>query len=379
MQKIWCKHAVLDNGRAAQDVVLNVDDAGWIVNIETDAPPADAEVIDGWAVPGFVDTHSHGGANADFADEDPARVTAAIEMHRGHGTTTLFASTVTESIPDLCRQIGTLRQHIAAGELDGIHLEGPFLAPEKKGAHREHLLISPSPAAVAELLEASQGAVKMITMAPELSDALDATRTFVQAGVAVAFGHSDADQDLTAAGVDAGMNIATHLFNAMRPIHHREPGPIPQLLTDDRVAVELICDGVHVHPAVVRMAIAAAGVERVLLVTDAMSATGAADGEYQLGGLPVRVIDGTAKLINADGSLGAIAGSTLTMDRAFSFVVQEVGCSIVDAAKMAAINPARVHGLAKVGQLSVGRRADLCVVNDDGELQRVMRRAAWVG
>lgn len=379
MSSFFLAQVVLADGQLAHDILLTTDADGVITELRSGSAEQADEVLDDWVVPGFVDTHCHGGAGADFVAAEPARGRQAIEMHRQHGTTTLFASTVTESIPDLCQQITALRDFIASGDLAGIHLEGPFLAPEKKGAHREHLLIDPSSAVVDALLDAAGGAVKMVTMAPELAGALDATRQFVDAGVAVAFGHSDADEMITQDGVAAGMNVVTHLFNAMRPIQHRAPGPIPALLTDQSVAVELICDGVHVHPDVVRLAIQAAGVERVLLVTDAMSATGCADGDYQLGGLPVRVVDGTARLLAADGTLGAIAGSTLTMDRAFNFVVDTLGYSIVDAAKMASINPARVHGLSDVGQLRVGRRADLCVVNDAGQLQRVMRRGAWVG
>lgn len=376
MTKLACQKAVLDDARLIEDVTIEIEN-GRILAIN-EGLQTDAEQIEGWTVPGFVDTHSHGGAGADFTDPDPDRVRAGTAMHLQHGTTTLFASTVTEPIDELCEQIQRLRGFIAEGLLAGIHLEGPFMSPAKKGAHREWLLIDPELPIVERLLDAGQGDIKMVTMAPEWPSGIDATRAFTEAGVTVAFGHSDADEAITKHAMAAGANVTTHLFNAMRPIHHREPGPIPALLDHAEMNVELICDGVHVHADVVAMAIDAAGVDRVLLVTDAMSATGAADGEYSLGGLPVRVVDGTAKLINEDGSLGAIAGSTLTMDRAFSFIVQQVGRSIVDAVKMASINPARVHRLTEVGQLSVGRYADVCVVDDKGTLQRVMRRGEWV-
>ena len=172
--------------------------------------------------------------------------------------------------------------------------------------------------------------------------------------------------------------MVTHLFNAMRPIHHREPGPIPLLLSDPRPMVELICDGTHLHPEVIDMAIDAAGIHRVALVTDAMSATGQADGDYGLGSLRVAVRDGVAKILNEDGSLGAIAGSTLTMGDAVAYVVGQVGREVGEAAIMAATTPARRFGLDEVGQLSVGRRADLCILDDDGVLQRVLRHGEWL-
>lgn len=331
-----------------------------------------------WAVPGFVDTHSHGGAGADFASTDPDAVARAIELHRRHGSTSIFASTVTESIPELVAQLGRLRPLVEAGELAGIHLEGPFLSHDKRGAHNPELLRDPTPDVVAPLIEAGGPALSMITMAPELENALQATQSFTSNGVVVAFGHSDADDAMTKAGIDAGASVATHLFNAMRPIHHREPGPVPDLLADSRVMVELICDGVHLHKDVARLAIDAAGPDRVALVTDAMSATGLSDRDCMLGTLAVQVRDGVARLATPDGSPGAIAGSTLTMAGAFEFVVNQVGCSIEQAAVMAAATPARWHNLADVGTLEPGKWADICLVDDDGVLRGVLRRGEWV-
>mgnify|MGYP002651292298 CR=1 FL=1 len=337
-----------------------------------------AEVVDGWIVPGYVDTHCHGGAGADFASPDADAVAAALTMHRAHGSTSIMASTVTEAMDDVIAQIERLRPLVESGDLAGIHLEGPFLSVEKKGAHNPDLLVDPTPERIAEILQASQDSVRMVTLAPEREHGLDAVSALEEAGVAAAFGHSDADHTTTAASVEAGASVVTHLFNAMRPIHHRDPGPIPFLLDDERVMVELICDGTHLHPDVIAMAIDAAGIHRVALVTDAMSATGKPDGEYDLGSLRVAVRSGVAKLLNDDGTLGAIAGSTLTMARAVEFVVSVVGREVGEAAIMAATTPARWHHLDEVGQLQPGRFADLCVVDDAGILQRVMRRGQWV-
>lgn len=365
-------HAVTPDG-VIDDAVITVED-GRIVSVA----PGSGDGHRLWAVPGFVDTHTHGAVGFAFGDPNPANNLAAIAYHRRHGSTSIFASTVTEPIDKLEAQEQVLRDLVAQGELAGIHLEGPFLAPERKGAHDAELLCDPEPDSVERLIAAGGPALKMITLAVERNHAEEATRRFTEAGVAVAFGHSDADDVTTAQSIEWGASVVTHLFNAMRSIHHRHPGPIPVVLADERVMVELICDGVHLAPVVAGMAIDAAGPGRVALVTDAMAATGKGDGRYLLGELDVIVEDGTARLVTSDGTPGAIAGSTLTMDRAFEFVVSEVGCSIPEAAQMAATTPARWHGLDQVGELSVGRYADICLVDDEGTLRGVMRRGQWV-
>ena len=266
-----------------------------------------------------------------------------------------------------------LRGLVESGELDGIHLEGPFLSEARRGAHDPGLLRDPEPELVERLISAGGPALRMITLAVERNGGEAATRRFTRAGVKVAFGHSDADEHVAVASIGWGVCVVTHLFSAMRSIHHREPGPVPVLLTDDRVMCELICDGIHHRPVVARMAIDAAGTDRICLVTDAMSATGQGDGRYLLGELEVEVRDGTARLVTVDGTPGSIAGSTLTMAKAFGFVVGQVGLSIPEAARIAATTPARWHGLEEVGTLEVGKRADICVVDDAGELQQVWR------
>lgn len=337
----------------------------------------ETNTVDGWVVPGFVDTHVHGGGGADYASIDPAPALAARAYHRAHGTTTSFASLVTADVPTLRAQIATLVPLVGSGEFAGIHLEGPFLSPARRGAHEPSLLRVPEPRLVEELLEAGQGTIAMITLAPELPGGLAAVKRIVGAGVTAAVGHTDADEVTIAAALDAGATVATHLFNAMRPLRHREPGPVPLLLTDERSIVELICDGFHLHSQVVAMAVAAAGVNRVALVTDAMVAAGSPDGDYRLGSLQVNVSDGQARLLEPDGTLGSIAGSTLTMADAFAFAVG-CGSGIPDVARMAASTPARAHGLDPVGEIRVGARADLCVVGDRGVLRRVMSAGRWL-
>lgn len=355
-----------------ENAVITVED-GRITGIAA-AANVDGEYAGLWAVPGFVDTHCHGADGVSFGDSDVEANRRAIAYHRTQGSTTIFASTVTEPIDKLVDQIDVLRRLVESGELGGIHLEGPFLAPEKKGAHDAALLRDPEPEVVDRLIDAGGEALKMITMATERAHSRDAVARFTSAGVKVAFGHSDADEPRTRDALDWGATVVTHLFNAMRSIHHRDAGPVPVLLTDERCMVELICDGVHHAPVIARMAIDTAGIDRVAMVTDAMSATGKGNGRYLLGELEVDVLDGTARLVTPDGSVGAIAGSTLTMANAFHYLVNRVDCSIEEAAVMCATTPALWHDLDEVGQLVEGRWADICLVDDSGTLQGVIRR-----
>ena len=377
MRQLLADHVVTPAG-VLERAMVTVDNA---MVLACDPAPAEAggiaESVSGWLVPGFVDTHVHGGGGYDYATEDPGVALAARAFHAAHGTTTSLASLVTAPIDVLVRQLGVLADLADDGHFAGVHLEGPFLSPAQPGAHDPSLLRELDPATVETLIAAGRGHVVMITIAPELSGALDAIRRLTDLGVTVAIGHTDADRDATAAGLDAGARTATHLFNAMRALHHREPGPIPLLLDDPRVGVELIADGHHLHADVLAMAASAAGPDRVLLVTDAMVAAGMADGEFALGGLRVRVLDGVARLIGDDGTPGPIAGSTATMAAAFEVMTAIVG-SVELVAAMASGNAARHLGLTDAGRIEPGARADLCVVDDAGRLQRVMQAGEWL-
>ena len=341
------------------------------------SPGSEPEHIAGWVVPGFVDTHVHGGGGHDYATEDPQQAVDARDYHARHGTTTSLASLVTAPIDVLCRQLDTLADLVEDGHFAGIHLEGPFLSPAQPGAHDTALLRLPDPATVERLVTAGRGALRIVTLAPELPGGEAAMKQLQAAGVRVAIGHTDADQHVAASAIDAGARVVTHLFNAMRRIHHREPGPIPHLLTDDRIDVELIADGFHLHPDILRMAVAAAGPDRVMLVTDAMAASGMPDGEFRLGGHAVRVREGQARLVTDDSEAGPIAGSTLTMAGAFAEMTAVTG-DIPTVAALASTNAARHYGLGEVGRLEPGSRADLCVVDDQGDLQGVMRAGQWL-
>ncbi|MGW3169017.1 N-acetylglucosamine-6-phosphate deacetylase [Streptomyces sp. NPDC001153] len=341
------------------------------------AAPGNAEVIDltgHWLVPGFVDIHNHGGGGASFSGT-PDQIMTALRTHRAHGTTTLVASTVTDEMDLLVRQAGLLSELAEQGEIAGIHFEGPFISPCRKGAHSEALLRDPDPAEVRKLIDAARGRAKMVTLATELPGGIESVRLLAEHGVIAAIGHTDATYEQTVEAIDAGATVATHLFNAMPALGHRSPGPIAALLEDERVTVELINDGTHLHPAALELAFRHAGADRVAFITDAMDAAGIGDGRYMLGPLEVEVSEGVARLVEG----GSIAGSTLTLDRAFKRAVTVDRLSVEDAVTALSANPARLLGLSdRIGSLEPGKDADLLVLDADFGLKGVMRRGEWV-
>ncbi len=343
-----------------------------------DAPrPADHALGAVTVVPGFVDTHLHGGGGANFSAASHAETSIAVAFHRRHGTTTLVASLVTAGPVELLRQVEGLAGDVRGGLLDGIHLEGPWLSTNRCGAHQPSLMRDPDSAEIARVLDAGGEAIRMVTIAPERDGALAAVRQFVDAGVVAAVGHTDGSYQQARAAIDAGATVGTHLFNAMRPIQTREPGPVIALLEDPRVTVELITDGVHVDPALYRHVCRSAGGDRVSLVTDAMAAAGMSDGRYRLGPLAVDVVGGVARVADSD----TIAGSTATMDHQFRFAVGHSGLArdeaLLAAVRQASLNPARALGLPCAG-LAPDAAADLVVLDDDLAVAGVLRRGSWI-
>jgi N-acetylglucosamine-6-phosphate deacetylase len=341
------------------------------------AAPGNAEVIDvtgHWLVPGFVDIHNHGGGGASFSGT-AEQILTAVRTHRLHGTTTLVASTVTDEMDLLVRQAGLLSELAEQGEIAGIHFEGPFISPCRKGAHSEELLRDPDPAEVRKLIDAARGKARMVTLAAELPGGTDSVRLLAEHGVIAAIGHTDATYEQTVEAIDAGATVATHLFNAMPALNHRAPGPIAALLEDERVTVELINDGTHLHPAALELAFHRAGADRVAFITDAMDAAGIGDGRYMLGPLEVEVSEGVARLVEG----GSIAGSTLTLDRAFKRAVTVDRLPVEDAVQALSVNPARLLGLSdRIGSLEPGKDADLVVLDADFDVKGVMRQGEWV-
>lgn len=370
---------------AASRVVTptRVVEPGWlrlsgprIVEVGSGPPPVPPDLtIEGTVAPGFVDMHVHGGGGASFDAGTANAADTVVRAHRAHGTTSMVASLVTDTHEVMVGAVKELSLLVDDGQLAGIHLEGPWLSPQRSGAHQPGSLTDPDPASVDSLLAAGDGCVRMVTLAPELPGGLDAVAQLAGAGVVVAIGHTDATYDIARRALDGGASVGTHLFNAMRPLHHREPGPVGALLDSD-ADVELIADGVHLHPSVLRTALHAKR-GRSVLVTDAMAAAAAVDGDYRLGQMAVEVRDGVARLAGERAGAGAIAGSTLTMDAAVRYCVREADIDLLDAITASTATPARVLGLADVGALEAGRLADLVVLDEDLHVLRVMRRGAW--
>lgn len=355
-------------------------DGGRIAEVGSGAPPPGPaahpvrELGEATLVPGFIDLHVHGGGGGSYSaagSRDAARASAltARAAHLAHGTTASLASLVTESPERLLESVAVLAELADEGVIRGIHLEGPWLSPARAGAHATQLLRHPDPAEIDALLAAGRGHIRMVTIAPELPGAIDAIRRLAQAGVRPAIGHTDADYETARQGIEAGARLATHLFNTMRPLAHREPGPVLALMEDPRVAVELIADGVHLHPALVAGVRRAVGAERVLLVTDAMDAAGHGDGDYRLGAMDVEVRGGVARLAGG----GSIAGSSATMDRLFRAAVGAGSdAELLDAVRQTSVNQARVMGWDDLGRIAPGARADLVVLDPQFGVREVL-------
>ena len=336
--------------------------------LERDGDPS------GWVLPGFVDVHCHGGGGHSLADGDPDSARAAAAFHATRGTTTVVASLVSSTHDFLLDATRALRPLVADGTLAGIHYEGPYISAAKCGAHRVDVLRDPDLAELTELIEAGDGAVKMVTIAPELNGALEAIEFLDRRGVVPSIGHTNASYEQTTAGIDAGAQAATHLFNAMRAFNHRDPGPIPALLDDERIYSEIVADPVHLHPGTMRFAFDTSLPAWTLLVSDAMDAAGLSDGRYMLGRHEIEVVGGVATVAGTE----TIAGSTITLLDAFRNTVRLAGQSVEAASQMASATPAELLGLNEVGAIETGKYADAVILDDDLNLISVLRRGLWV-
>lgn len=345
-----------------------VVDGDRVAAIEVGGPSTgDICLGDVTLTPGLVDVHCHGGGGAEFAED----ASVPLSMHRACGTTTSIASLVTQGLDELAEQVRRLAEYVRRGELAGIHLEGPWLAPGKRGAHPEERLRTPTRADVMKLLDTGAGAISMVTLAPELPEALDAIQVCVARGVVASIGHTDADFATTQAAVEAGATGATHLFNQMPPLHHRDPGPVLALAADNRVWLELIADGTHVHTAMIAATMRQFP-DRAVLITDAMAAAGSGDGNYRLGELEVIVDGGIARTHD-----GKLAGSTLTLADAVRLVIK-AGIPWQQALRAATALPAQYVGIADVGTLAPGTWADVVAFDPLWRVQGVLRHGAWI-
>jgi N-acetylglucosamine-6-phosphate deacetylase len=330
-----------------------------------------------WVLPGFVDLHVHGGGGASFTEGSGDDARNAAAFHRGHGSTTMLASLVTAPLDELEARAAMLAGLADEGLIAGLHLEGPFLSAARCGAQDPRHMLAPDVAVFERLHAAARGYLRVITLAPELPGAAGVIRAAVRAGVTVAVGHTDATAEVTSPAVDAGATHATHLFNGMRPWHHRAPGAAGALLDREEVTCEIVADGVHLHDMTIRLAARAAGPGRLVLVTDAMAAAGMPDGRYLLGSRHVDVAGGVARLVGQAGNPGAIAGSTATMAAVVRHAVA-AGVPVPEAAAAASTTPAGVLGFGdRTGALRPGLAADLVVYDDEFRLTGVMRHGQW--
>jgi N-acetylglucosamine-6-phosphate deacetylase len=330
--------------------------------------------------PGFVDVHMHGGAGLDVMRASAADLPNLNKFLTTHGVTGYFPTTVAAPLDQTCAALGRLANAIEAVQAShasngavqalplGIHLEGPFLSHKRRGVHPPENLLEPTLEIFERLWQAARGQVRMMTIAPELPGAIEVIAEAARRKVCVSIGHSDAVVEAARAGVRAGARHATHTFNAMRPLDHRDPGILGEVLTDGQITADIIADGIHVAPEIVKLFLNAKGKDGSVLITDATAAAGMPDGTYQLGPILVEVKDGRCTL---DGKL---AGSVLTMDRAVRNITRFAGWSLQDAVRAATLNPARVVGLKKCGVITEGAEANLVLMSSAGEVLKTMVR-----
>jgi N-acetylglucosamine-6-phosphate deacetylase len=374
MQTVVTAERLWDGNSLHQNPLILIEDGriDSIATRESSQLPAGARVLDypGATIgPSFFDVHIHGSAGHDVMEGTPQALDAIGRFLASRGTAAYLATTVTASLDATLRALDSLANEIAklpepgrARPL-GIHLEGPFLSHEKRGVQPAEHLLAPSTATFDRMVDAGRGHVRLITIAPELPGAEELIRHAVSRGVRVSMGHSNATMAEAKAGVAAGATSATHTFNAMRALDHQEPGILGTVLTSDELYSELICDGIHSRPEIIRLWWKAKGAERGILVTDAMAAAGMPDGEYQLGGFPVQVKDGRAT------ARGVLAGSVLTLDRALSNFVQFTGAGVEQGLCLLSRNPAAMTGLDhRAGSVVPGRAANLVAIDAQGKL-----------
>ncbi len=355
------EHALIA-GKLEQRVCVEYSD-GLITDITINSTLA--TTVNGTLIPGFVDIHCHGGGGHYFSAKHPEEISTAIKTHRAHGTTSMLASLVSEPIEALMAQIKALQPFIKQGAVKGIHLEGPYLSHTHCGAHDPAFFRIPTVAELSELIAVSNNTIRMVTIAPEIEGAIAVIEYLVKQKVTVALGHTGANASIAQEAINAGAKIVTHFNNGMPKLDTGDN--INSLsLSDSSVALELILDGVHVNTSDLQR-ITSTAPRRIIAITDAMSAAGGRDGDYTIGKLDVQVLNGIARLKSKD----SLAGSTLTMDRAFLSLLNNFKFSIADASYSASTLPAQRIGLSDVGSIEIGKRADFVELTSQGSIRLV--------
>jgi N-acetylglucosamine-6-phosphate deacetylase len=342
------------------------EDLALLKNVEV------IEAQNKFIVPGYIDIHVHGGGGSDVMDGEYEAIKQVATTHSRFGTTAFLPTTMTMAKDKIIKSLKSIHEARLKGtgtaEILGIHLEGPYINPEKKGAQKEEDIKKVSVEEFLEFNQASGNLIRLVTIAPEMPGAIDFIRWLHQQGIIVSVGHSNATYKQVQEGIQAGLSHVTHIFNAMRGLHHREPGVVGAALSSPKLIVEMIADGIHLHPIVLKMLTQIKESEKLVLITDAMRATGFKEGTYDLGGQEVIVTQGQAKLKN-----GTLAGSVLTMDKAVKNLVTKVGISLLNAVQMASYNPAKCLGIDdKKGSLELYKDADIVILNKNLETELTM-------
>lgn len=365
--------------RICNGKIEQIQSAGEPGVLESDGLPEAIDGQGGWLLPGFIDVHVHGGFGADFMNANRESYDAITRFHASQGTTGMLATTMTaskEAIEAVLEAVANYRkQDMPYAALLGVHLEGPFISEKWPGAQNPAYIKEPQLDWIKQWNDKWPQLIRQLTLAPEKAGALETIQWLSEHGITAACGHTDAKYDEIEAAADAGLTHAVHTYNAMRGLHHREPGTLGAVLTDDRIHAEIIADGEHVHPAAIRLLLAAKPADKLILITDAIEAAGMPDGDYELGGLAVVVKQGTARLREGN----ALAGSSLTMIRALRFMLDHTDLQITDVSRMASGNPARELGIDSLtGSIAAGKQADLVWADRELNVKRTWMQGRTV-